>query len=383
MGVTVRWLLCLLFLLLAGCHARWNPLGGPPAYHFAPQGDGAPAQDPAPPDASSPAAPSSTPADQRAAPEPGKSATPQPTRMVHYNGYAKLRVDSARKAGDEAQAAAVAAGGYVEQQAGAALTLRVPVAGFQALFARLLALGEVLQKSVTAQDVTDAFTDVGLRLDTARAARDRLLVLLGKARTEQEKLDLLRELQRLALEIDALEAASRTLGQLAALSRISLVFVERSAALSRTVEEPVAAFAWIRPLSPYRRDVAFASERLDLPVPEKFVALTDKNPFLCESADGAVFSAFRRDNEPRGTARFWADAVKARQGPEFASVSEAAVGDFLVLRFVTRGDKPASYRVALRVDGSHLDVAEALFPTAAHEERLAGSVEAALQKGKP
>lgn len=381
--MTVRWLLCSLLVLLAGCHARWNPMADEPRYHFGAREDGATAQDPASPEASLPAPPPSTAAGQRAAPEAGKAATPQATRMVHYNGYAKLRVDSVRKASDEAQAAAVAAGGYVEQQAGAALTLRVPVAGFQALFARLLGLGEVLQRSVTAQDVTDAFTDVGLRLDTARATRDWLLVLLGKARTEQEKLELLRELQRLALEIDALEAASRTLGQLAALSRISLVFVERTAALSRTVEEPVAAFAWIRALSPYRRDVAFSSERLKLAVPEKFVALTDQRPFLCESADGAVFSAFRRDNEPRGTTRFWADAVKARLGPEFAAVSEAAVGDFLVLRFVARGDKPATWRVALRVDGSHLDVAEALFPTAGHEERLAGSVEAALQKGKP
>jgi hypothetical protein len=263
------------------------------------------------------------------------------------------------------------------------VTLRVPVAKFKDIFAKLLKLGEVVDKSITAHDVTEAFTAIELRLETARVSRDRLISLLAKARSEREKLDLLREIQRLSLEIEALESSQKTLASLAAMSRITLTLEERRQNLGGATEEPIAAFQWIHGLSPFRRDIAFAGKKLELALPKGFVALDDKLHFVSESADGAVFWASKRDNAPEGNARYWADALKHRLSPEFAKVEEKALGDYIALSFTDRGDSAYQYLVAVRTDGKTLELAEAFFPSAEHEKRYGQEVQSAITKGKP
>jgi hypothetical protein len=302
-------------------------------------------------------------------------------RMLHYYASAQLRVDSPRKTADEASRIAIESGGFVEQLATNAVVLRVPVAQFRAVLASLLKLGDVISKTISAHDVTDAFAAVELRLQTAKTSRDRLIVLLAKARTEREKLDLLREIQRLTQEIDELDNASKTLVSLANFSRIQLTLEERTRALNAQADEPVAAFQWIHALSAFRRDVAFEGKKLKLDVPQGFVQLDDKQHWIAESADAAVFWSSKRDNAPQGTTRFWADAVKARLEPEFASVKEEQAGAFTVLRFVDRSDSPYHYLVALRANGDALEVIEAHFPTAEQEKRYGAAVIASITKG--
>ncbi len=314
----------------------------------------------------------------------GEAAPEQPKqpRMMHYNGYARLRVDSPRKSADEASALVLAAGGFVEQLAETSVTLRVPVARFKELFAALLKLGEVVDKSVTAHDVTEAFTAIELRLATARLSRDRLIQLLAKAKSEREKLDLLREIQRLSLEIEGLESAQKTIASLAAMSRITLTLEERRQNLASPSDEPIAAFRWIHELGPFRRDVAFAGKKLQLELPKGFVALDDKQHWIAESADGAVFWASRRDNAPEGNTRYWADALKHRLAPEFGKVEEQTLGQFVVLRFLDRGDTPYRYLLAVHVDDKTIELAEAYFPSEDLEKRYGAAVSAAITKGK-
>ncbi|MCC6807640.1 MAG: DUF4349 domain-containing protein [Deltaproteobacteria bacterium] len=318
--------------------------------------------------------------EKSAAPHEAQQA-PKPARMLHYNAYARLRVDSPRKAGDEAAKIATDAGGFVEQLTSGAVTLRIPVDRFRAVLAQLLKLGDVLDKAITAQDVTDAFAAIELRLQTAKTSRDRLIALLAKAKTEREKLDLLREIQRLTQQIDDLENASKTLVSLASYSRISLALEERARGMNAPADEPVAAFQWIHRLSAFRRDVAFEGKKLKLEVPQGFVQLDDKQHFVAESADAAVFWSSKRENKPEGTTRFWVDALKSRLQPEFASVEEKTAGAFTVLRFVDRSDTPYRYLVGVRADKDDLEVIEAHFPSEEQEKRYADAVLAAIGKG--
>ena len=315
--------------------------------------------------------------DHQTAPDTSKQQ-----RLLHYNGYAKLRVDAIRKSADAGVAIAVAAGGFVEQISASSVTVRVPVARFKEIFFELLKIGEVVDKSITAQDVTEAFTAIELRLETAKMSRERLIQLLAKARTEREKLDLLREIQRLSLEIEGLESAQKTIASLASMSRITLALEERRQDLSSAADEPIAAFEWIHRLSPFRRDVAFQEKKLEMPLPKGFVSIDDKEHFVAESADGAVMWSSKRDNTPLGTTRFWADALKGRMAPDYAAVEEKQLGEFIALRFVDRGDKPYSYLVAARVDDKKLHIVEAYFPSAEHETRYAQAVNNAITKGK-
>jgi hypothetical protein len=312
--------------------------------------------------------------------EPAPAQPIERARMVHYNGYAKLRVTSPKESIAAAIKSGQEVGAYVETMNDTLLTLRVPVAKFRELFATLVKLGDVLERSMTAEDVTDAYTAADLRLKTLKASRDRLITLLGHARSENEKLQLLAEIRRLTEEVDRLEMEIKTLASLAAFSRLTLQMVPRQAHEAAAPEE-LAAFRWIRDLSPFRRDVAAEGKRLDLKVPEGMVLLGKSERWTAEGADGAVIWASRRDNEPKGTTEFWLESLRGRLAPEYGSAESLRIGGFQFLRLVDQSEVAYRYLVGVRVDDGKLQLIEIYYPTAEHEKRYAPAIKAALEGG--
>lgn len=301
-------------------------------------------------------------------------------RMVHYSGYASLRVTRPDQALDQIVQLAVDSGGKVENLYATAVTIRVPVAKFEEVWLAVRKLGDVLDESVTAEDVTESFLAVDLRVRTLRATRDRLVTLLGKAEDEQEKLQLIREIQRVTEQLDQLETQLRTLQGLADLSRITVSLVPREAfTASRSVEDEIAGFRWIRSLSPFRRDVASQGKRLELETGDQLVVLDPKGPFVAESADGAAIWTGRLRDDPVGDATFWATAVHQRLAPDFSEAAIRPVGDWQCVRFVDASETSYRWNVCLAVDGKELRVAQAYFPSPAQEERYVATFEAALK----
>jgi len=285
-------------------------------------------------------------------------------RMVHYNGWAELRVTKPEALIDEVAALAEGAGGYVERRGLRSITARVPVEAFEETFAACLALGEVLSRSLTAADVTDAFTAADLRLATARSTRARLVELLAKAEDEAEKIALLKEIQRVSEEIDLLESRLRTLGSMAAYSRLTIEASGRSGQASRSGEE-LAGLGFISDLSPFRRDVAHSGRPLRLDTPEGLVALTRRGPYAAEGAGGAALWSGRIRNEPRGDAAWWIDAIERRLAPEFGGAEVSASGGWVTLRLVEPGaEAPYRYVIAIRDRGKWLELIEAYYPDA-------------------
>jgi hypothetical protein len=302
-----------------------------------------------------------------AKPEAGAPAPAK--RMVHYNGFLKLRVTNPTQTLQQAAEIADGAGGYVESLTAGTVTLRVPVAAFRKVYEKLVTIGDVLSRSMTAQDVTDQFVAMDLRVKTLRASRDRLISLLGKAQKAREKLELLREIQRLTEEIDQLEMTLTTLASLAELSRITVEVVAHQVQLKSGVEEPIAAFRWIHELSPFRRDLAQSGDRLELAVPAGMVELAKEGPWVCEAADGAVLWAHERDNEPAGSAAYWIEAIRIRLAPEYGQAEMSDVGPFKVLRLVDQSERAYRYLVAVRVEGDELQVVEVYYPSGEQEKR--------------
>jgi hypothetical protein len=307
--------------------------------------------------------------------------SPAESRMVHYDGYARLRVGKLEEAADALVKLATEAGGRVEQLNRTRLVLRVPVDRFRDRFAAMLGVGDVLDKSITAQDVTEAFQSLELRLQSARAARERLQALLAKAKDEREKLMLIRELQRLAQEIDQLESQARLVADLASMSRITVDLVPREALVSAGPVPETSAFGWIRRLSPFRDEVMRQGKRLEIPVPTGMVLLDLKKHFVAETADGARIRASQHRNDPRGSADFWLDAIRQRLAPEFALAETRTEGAWKLLRLVDRSDKPYVFVLGVRVTGDKLDVVELYYPSEAQETRHAPAVRAALVGG--
>lgn len=120
--------------------------------------------------------------------------------------------------------------GYVNRTGSYGATIRVPAARLDEALNRISALGKVTRKNIVGEDVTEAYFDMGIRLDNAEKARQRYLELLAKAQNVAETLLVERELERLTETIDLLKGKMNRLDQLEAYSSVS-VNLERKAKL--------------------------------------------------------------------------------------------------------------------------------------------------------
>jgi hypothetical protein len=299
-------------------------------------------------------------------------------RMVHYNGYAQLRVARPSELVAEVSELAESVGGYVERSTNTSVTVRVPVDSFRAAFDDVLDLGEVLRKSMTARDVTDAHYAADLRLRIATKTRNRLQQLLARAKDEKEKLAILREIQRLTEQIDRLQRQTKTLESLASMSRLSVDAVGASEYSTDPQHPAMAGFEWIEQLSPFSRAVADNNDSVDIDVPEGLVELGDSAHFQAESADGVVVWTARIDNAPEGDANFWMAALRSRIESQFANPTVGTVGGYLTLRLEEPSKEPYIYTLALRIDGDTVELIEWYAPDAAAEARHKVAVEAVL-----
>jgi hypothetical protein len=157
----------------------------------------------------------------------GRSAAASPKandRLLIQRG--ELQIEAARP--EDAMAALLAAtrerGGHLQSQIGTRLVVRVPAAAFDELFAFTRTLGRVLAESREANDVTDEFLDLEIRLDNARKARERLTEVLQKATTVEDILRVEAELRRLTEEIERMEGRRKVLREQVAMATLTAVF---------------------------------------------------------------------------------------------------------------------------------------------------------------
>jgi hypothetical protein len=323
-----------------------------------------------------------------AEPEPAPSPAPEAPvkaekRMVHYAGYARLRVTRVQESLDAIAAVAIGRGGRVEALTSTSIVVRVPVEDFAAAWAEIRQTGDVLDESVTAEDVTEAFFAMDLRVKTLTVTRDRLVALLAKAETEDEKISLLREIQRVTEALDQFERQLRTLRGLADYSRISVNLVPREAVGAGDSGPHVSGFGWIEALSPFNRSVGADERRAALPVPDGMVALSPKGQFVAESPEGAALWTGRVPNDPQAEAGFWIDAVVARLSDDFATATRTERGAWSCVTLVDASEEPYTWEVCAQADPAdkNLVLAQAWYPDAEAVTRYAAAVAVALAGG--
>jgi len=309
------------------------------------------------------------------------SGEPQ-ARMVHYNGHLRLEVSRPDETITAIVAHAKEIGGYVERQTRTSVSLRVPVKTFKETFDWVKTQGDVLSKSMSARDVTSAHFALELRLTTAKKTRDRLQQLLARAEDENVKIALLKQIQRLTEQIDGMERQEKTLSRLADMSRLTVEAQSRAAMVGAKNVVPIAGFEWIARLSPFSRAVAQGGELYKLETPEGLVALTKKDHFQAESADGVIFWTAQLENQPEGSAEFWRSAIQTRIAKEFASAEVGVIGQYLTLRLVAPAESPYVYIIALKVDGDELHLVETYYPSEEAEKRHRPQIESVLGGGE-
>lgn len=315
----------------------------------------------------------------RPEPEPAvaKDREPVAERMIAYEASTTLRVARIRPAVDAITATVEGLGGFVERVDGARLVVRVPVARFQDGLEAVQSHGDIVDERIFASDVTEAFQDVQLRLDTARATRERLVELLALTEDENEKLMLIREIERLTDQIDQMTAQSTTLRRLADLSRITVRLVEREA-LAHQGARDSAPFDWIRQISPFGADVVRQGGFVKLDVPEGMVGLDQWREYAAEAPDGSRIWSGKLDTAVQADSAFWIGAVEERLADDFAMAEVSSLGEFAVITFTSRDDTPYTWLVAVRASGRHLEVVEAFLSDPTQAERFLPGVKAVI-----
>lgn len=294
-------------------------------------------------------------------------------RMVHYNGYAKLKVIKPSATLNKASAIVINAGGYVEKRRERSAGFRIPVKKFKTIFNKILELGIVLKKSISAEDITDQYTDMSLRLKISKKSLKRYMELLVKTEDEEEKIRLLKEISRLNEEVEFLENSVKVLSLLANFSRLNLQTIPHNKISSRIKLKDIKVFNWINTLTPFSYQIAEKGDKLSFDVPEKLV-LIKGNIWRTESADGTAFWAHKRANNPDGNTNFWINALKVRLEKEFTTAEVKTAGMFQYLKLTSLSEKPYIYYIGVKADKNNLNVFEAYFPDVDQEKTYSDSI---------
>jgi hypothetical protein len=137
-------------------------------------------------------------------------------------------------------------GGFVQSSStsgsrSGTLLIRVPAARFESALGDLRALGHVSFQSVNGRDVTSQFIDLGARLQIARARRDALLTLMGKATTIGQTLQVQNVLDQTQLNIEELQRQLRHLGHQTTFATINMNMREKGVTVvkKKTTTAPI------------------------------------------------------------------------------------------------------------------------------------------------
>lgn len=133
-----------------------------------------------------------------------------PGRILTWNARMQLEVDDVSSASDAVRREVEAQKGYVEsatesEKFGTELAVRVPTDKLKELVHGFESLGKVTSRSISAQDVTDSYTDLEATIKNKTMLRDELRRLLARAQSVTDIVAVQRELTTVQSELDSLQ----------------------------------------------------------------------------------------------------------------------------------------------------------------------------------
>jgi hypothetical protein len=180
-----------------------------------------------------------------AAPTPEAPPPAQQERQVLYTGSLALQVPDPEGLELEVSTIAKGYGGWVSKIERPRIVLRVPAARFEEAMKALSQLGQVLDRKISGQEVSDQFRDLRIRLENAEKLRARLAALLEQAKNVQDALAVEKELGRVTEEIERLK------GQIAAMTdsvAFSAITLELRRSLPLAARQRRFPFPWVHRL---------------------------------------------------------------------------------------------------------------------------------------
>jgi hypothetical protein len=117
------------------------------------------------------------------------------------------------------------------------ITVRVPEAKFDTAIARFSSMGEIVDLTTSAEDVSDQMVDLRARLRHARAVEQRLLGFLDQARNIRETLAVQDRIDATQLTIEQLSAEIARLSEITSYGTITVTLHERGVPQPGAIDE--------------------------------------------------------------------------------------------------------------------------------------------------
>ncbi len=164
-------------------------------------------------------------------PEPGSLGySSGMERKTSQNGDLQMKVQDVPAAVEQIIALSNQQGGYIvnshvyrdDERVSAQLVIKVPQANLQPVMESIANLGEVTDKVITTQDVTEEYYDSQARLKVLQAKEQRLLGLMDKAANITEIISVENELTKTRSEIEVLTGRLQYLSNITDFSQINI-----------------------------------------------------------------------------------------------------------------------------------------------------------------
>ena len=159
----------------------------------------------------------------------------QADREQIITGYLTVTVDQPADAAKDAIRIVEGANGRIDgrqeyapangDKGSSTLTLRIPAESLDATIEKLGGLGEVIEISTTADDVTSQVKDVDARVKSLQASVDRLTTLLSTATDVDSLVSIESELTQRQGDLESMLAQQRSLGDAVSLATITLSLI--------------------------------------------------------------------------------------------------------------------------------------------------------------
>lgn len=214
----------------------------PPAEPAPGQAPASPAPPPPPPPEPGSAKPKPEPARAAAA---GEATEARESSFIIYTATVTMAVYQVDQGLLSVEQLARDLGGYLSLKKDREITIRVPRARFEAALSAVDKIGDVIHRDVQAQDVTDEYVDVEIRIKNGKAMQARLRSLLERAPVK-EALEIEKELARVTEQLEVLEGKLKLLKDKIAYSTITVRFEPRASAVQASrIRLP---FPWLNEL---------------------------------------------------------------------------------------------------------------------------------------
>ncbi|MEN9785928.1 MAG: hypothetical protein RLZZ299_1192 [Pseudomonadota bacterium] len=314
------------------------------------------------------ASPASPGAEGRSAP----SATPPPAApaVERVTGAIVVQVDDLAAAQRTVIADAESFGGWFSSLSDSEITLRIPTERVAEMTARARALGDVVDRSLSREELGPALADAEAALAARRTVLARYFEVLAGAGPDSV-VSVEREIDRVIREVEGLEGRLRVLRDQARHARLVVSFRFRDRAAPAPDGE--SSFAWINAVSlagllgDFRDGSTDGTVcGVDVAVPEGFAPFRGRRLAAAVSPDDVVWRIRTLPNRPEADLAFWSEALRAHLtaagyrpvGEPLEAVARDARGS-LTEWTAPDGEKDARWIVALFVDGGSIHVVEA------------------------